>query len=218
MGAADLDRTTDGTGLVAKTTLAEIRKLDAGAKFNRRFAGEQVPTLSEALEHAAGIGIGLVVEIKEFQALDQLIDRLGEVVVKTGAAGGVIFISFDHLVLKKLKARLPGQRTEGIVHARHADIVTVARAADLNSVAIEHMMFQPEDARALHAAGVAVRFHLMRPEEYARYRDHGVNLLTDVPGWLAEGAIDTISGDDVAFLAELAAGASAAGARAHATA
>jgi glycerophosphoryl diester phosphodiesterase len=102
---------------------------------------------------------------------------------------------------------LPGIRTEGITHARHADIVGVARAARLDSVSIEHQMFAPEDGAALHKAGVAVRFHLQRPAYYSRYAALGVDLLAAVPGYMAEGGIDTVSGDDVSFLAGLRAAA-----------
>ena len=40
-----LDRTTDGSGAVRDRTLAEIRRLDAGAWFGPAFRGERVPTL-----------------------------------------------------------------------------------------------------------------------------------------------------------------------------
>jgi glycerophosphoryl diester phosphodiesterase len=195
-----LDRTTDGAGLVNATTLEDIRRLDAGSWFGGKFSGEPVPTLAEALRHAHEIGLGLVVEIKEFRDVPRLIDRLEGVLEETGAADGAIFISFDHVVLRQLKKRLAGIRTEGILHARHADIVSVARAADLDAVSIEHMMFRPEDGEALHDAGIAVRFHLQRPEEYSRYSAAGVDLLAGVRGWIRDGAIDTISGDDVVFL------------------
>ena len=45
-----VDRTTNGTGEVTEMTLAEIRKLDAGGWFDRRFAGEKVPTLEEVFK------------------------------------------------------------------------------------------------------------------------------------------------------------------------
>ena len=45
-----VDRTTNGTGEVTEMTLAEIRKLDAGSWFDRRFAGEKVPTLEEVFK------------------------------------------------------------------------------------------------------------------------------------------------------------------------
>ncbi len=45
-----LDRTTDGSGLIRAHTLAEIRRLDAGAWKDPRFAGTRVPTFREFLE------------------------------------------------------------------------------------------------------------------------------------------------------------------------
>lgn len=202
-----LDRTTDGSGLVSRATLAEIKALDAGTWFNQRFAGERVPTLVEAFDHARAIGLALVVEIKEFQDTDRLVARLAEILDGSGYADDAIFISFDHVFLKDLKERLPGIRTEGILHARHVDPAGVARAANLDSVSVEHMMFRPEDGAALHDAGVAVRFHLQRPEEHSRYARAGVDVVGDVHGWIAAGVIDTVSGDDVAYLADLVAAA-----------
>jgi glycerophosphoryl diester phosphodiesterase len=198
-----LDRTTDGAGLVSRRTLDEIRRLDAGTWFGPAFAGERVPTLIEALGHARDIGIGLVVEVKEFRETERFVARLAEIVATTDFRDHAICISFDHVFLKQLKARVPMLRTEGITHARHADIVAVARNANLDSVSIEHLMFRPEDGEALHRAGIAVRVHFERPAFYAQYADEGVDLLADMRSWLERGAIDTVSGDDVAELARL---------------
>lgn len=49
MHDATVDRTTSGKGRVAELTLAEIKALDAGVKFDKRFAGTRVPTFEEAL-------------------------------------------------------------------------------------------------------------------------------------------------------------------------
>src|SRR3954447_10415450 len=54
MHDADVSRTTDGKGKVSELTLEEIRKLDAGSWFDKRFKGERVPTLREALAAAKG--------------------------------------------------------------------------------------------------------------------------------------------------------------------
>jgi glycerophosphoryl diester phosphodiesterase len=59
-----LERTTDGRGAVARITLAELRKLDAGAWFAPAFAGERVPTLAEALALCGELGVGINLEIK----------------------------------------------------------------------------------------------------------------------------------------------------------
>jgi glycerophosphoryl diester phosphodiesterase len=60
----EVDGTTDGKGKIADLTLAEVKKLDAGVKFDPRFAGERVPTLREVLDLARG-KIGVMLDLKE---------------------------------------------------------------------------------------------------------------------------------------------------------
>jgi glycerophosphoryl diester phosphodiesterase len=61
---AEVDRTTDGKGKVADLTWADVKKLDAGIKFDAKFKGERVPTLREVLEAAKG-KIALMLDLKE---------------------------------------------------------------------------------------------------------------------------------------------------------
>ncbi|NNE75628.1 MAG: glycerophosphodiester phosphodiesterase, partial [Pricia sp.] len=49
MHDASVDRTTNGSGLVRKLTLEEIKTLEAGAWKSEKFRGEKVPTLEEVL-------------------------------------------------------------------------------------------------------------------------------------------------------------------------
>ena len=55
-----VDRTTDGTGIIWQKTLAELKTLDAGSWFDPLFAGEEIPTLAEALTLAEGRGKVLI--------------------------------------------------------------------------------------------------------------------------------------------------------------
>lgn len=59
-----LDRTSDGTGLVREASWSLVRRLDAGTWFDPEFAGEAVPSLTEALELAAALGLAINLEIK----------------------------------------------------------------------------------------------------------------------------------------------------------
>jgi glycerophosphoryl diester phosphodiesterase len=59
-----VDRTTDGHGAVAQLTLAQIQRLDAGAKFAQKFSGDRIPTLDEVMRATRG-KLGLNIEIKE---------------------------------------------------------------------------------------------------------------------------------------------------------
>jgi glycerophosphoryl diester phosphodiesterase len=195
-----LGRSDDGQGRVADRSLAELRRLDAGGWHGASFRGTPIATLEEALEAAARLGLGLLLEIKERERPDLLIDRLGEALRAADALDRVLAISFDHPSLLRARARIPGLRTELITHARHLDPAGLARRAEAASVSIEWDMFDPDDARALHAAGVAVRVTIPRPEAIARRRAHGLDLEARLGPALAEGLIDVLAGDDVGFV------------------
>ncbi len=202
-----LDRTTNGQGAIAARTAAEIAALDAGSWFGAEFAGERMPTLPEVLEFAKAEGLGLVAEIKERFRVERLVERLAELIEATGARDDVLLISFDHVDLRRAKERIPRLRTEGITHSRHAEPVALARAARLDSLSIELDRFHPDDARALHGAGIAIRCHVPPPPELAELQRYGIDPLPELREWLAAGLIDSLSGDDVKFLADLVASA-----------
>ena len=166
-----LDRTTDGNGRVAALDLAELKRLDAGAWFSPKFAGTRVPALEEALATARSNKMGLLIEIKERQRPEILIERLAGLLTAENALADVLVISFDHVSLLRLKTRLPAIRTELITHARHAGPVAMAERAGAASVAIEWNMFDADDAIALHAAGIAVRVTIPRPDRLALRRE-----------------------------------------------
>jgi glycerophosphoryl diester phosphodiesterase len=63
-----LDRTTDGRGRISRLTLSQVQRCDAGGWFCAGFAGERVPTLEDALEVCAELGLGANVEIKAERA------------------------------------------------------------------------------------------------------------------------------------------------------
>jgi glycerophosphoryl diester phosphodiesterase len=198
-----LDRTTDGRGPLGAQDRADLQALDAGGWFAPEFRGTRLPTLAEALAAARRLGLGLVIEIKERRRVAAAITRLAEVLAAERALDEVVIISFDHPSLLELRARLPGVRTEIITHARHADIVAVARAAQADSVSIELDMLHPDDAAALAAAGIGVRCHLPPPAWLERHAAHGLDPAAALLAALRASAISALSGDDVAFLRAL---------------
>jgi glycerophosphoryl diester phosphodiesterase len=210
-----VDRTTDGQGFATDLSLERIRSLDAGNGFHTRFAGTRIPTLAEVLDWAKRENMGLVIEIKETERPELAVDRVAALLEATATAERSIMISFDHVVLKQTVTRHPGIRTEAITHARHADIVGVLRACGASSASIELGMFHSDDAKALHDAGLSNRLSMPRPEVLAEGWHGGRDVLPRVVEWIAEGLVDSISGDDVPFLARLVerAGKSGGGSR-----
>jgi glycerophosphoryl diester phosphodiesterase len=198
-----VDRTTDGHGFAADLDFKRVSELDAGSWFHPRFAGTRVPTLATALDWAKDRDMGIVLEIKEVERPDLAADRVAELLKAIDMGDRVIVISFDHVVLKRAVERHPRLRTEAITHARHVDLIGVLRTCGASSVSIELAMFHPDDGRALHDAGLSNRVHVPRPGELAQYWQGGRDPLPKLTEWIAEGLIDTISGDDVPFIARL---------------
>lgn len=86
-----VDRTTDGTGPVARKTLHELQTLDAGGWKDARFRKERIPTLAEVLALTEGQA-GVVIEVKagsrQYPGIEQQIagelrqaNRLADVII-----------------------------------------------------------------------------------------------------------------------------------------
>jgi glycerophosphoryl diester phosphodiesterase len=102
-----LERTTNGTGKVNEHTLAELKALDAGSKFNPKYAGEKIPTLEEVFE-AVGKQVLVNVELTNYSSpKDDLIAKVAEVVKRQNMQERVLFSSFLPRNLKMMKELLP---------------------------------------------------------------------------------------------------------------
>ena len=109
---AEVDRTTNGKGKVADLTLADVRKLDAGVKFDARFAGERVPTLREVLELAKG-KIAVMIDLKEDG--EEYAEQIATAVRAFGEPKRVVLgiRSVEHA--KRFRKLLPDGRQIGLV-------------------------------------------------------------------------------------------------------
>ena len=105
-----LETTTDGHGPVRDRTLSELKELEAGAWFDRRFAGQRIPTLQELIDEV-GHRLLLNIELKTASLRD---DGLALAVVRilqeNALLGRVIVSSFNPLAVWRIKradARIP---------------------------------------------------------------------------------------------------------------
>src|SRR3989449_9127876 len=106
-----LERTTDGAGAVSDRTLAEIRRLDAGAWFGPAFRGTRVPTLAEVL---AAVALPVNVELKPVGD-DGLEARALAGVESAGALGRVVFSSFEAGAAQRRRVAPPAAPPPGLV-------------------------------------------------------------------------------------------------------
>lgn len=66
-----LSRTTNGHGLIHKTPLCELQKLDAGSWKSSIYKAETIPTLAQAIEVIAQYNMGLNLELKPCEGLEE---------------------------------------------------------------------------------------------------------------------------------------------------
>ncbi|GGY89183.1 glycerophosphodiester phosphodiesterase [Streptomyces nitrosporeus] len=137
-----VDRTTDGSGLVADRTLAELRELDAGE-------GERIPVFEDVLD---AVGSPLQAEIKDVAAARVL----AGVMLRRGLAGRVEVSSFHDEAVAEIARLVPGVRTVLIGSRWGGDVVERAKAAGAGALALNIRRLTLEVAEQAHAEGLKV--------------------------------------------------------------
>jgi glycerophosphoryl diester phosphodiesterase len=126
-----LERTTNGKGDVRDKTAAQLRKLDAGAWFGRKFKGEKIPLLRELFQLAVGRG-GIVIEAKTPSSeLPETPDILAAL-IKEFKSVPVMVISVDGFFLQAFKLLCPKVHTgflSNLLEGPEAAIETALKAS-----------------------------------------------------------------------------------------
>ncbi len=163
-----VDRTTTGRGWIRDLTLREVRKLDAGVRYDPRFAGQKVPVLDEVLHWARGKA-RLLIEIKNgpvyYEGIEERVAadiRLHDMVESCEV------ISFDHQSVKLLKTLSPDIRAGVLYACLPVDPVSLARASDAQILMPNWAYATPGVVDAAHRAGLAVYvWTVNQPDEMA---------------------------------------------------
>lgn len=182
-----LERTTDGTGSVAKLPLEKLRSLDAGKWFDRKFVGTQIPTVNEVLR--------LVAEYRERPALiavDLKAEQVEEQVVRLAEQYQVLDrLLFIGRAITESQVRDTIRATSAKAHC-----AVVAHNADelnqgLSTRNADWIYFRYQPTRAeidkVHAANkfafiAGTTVSGLVPENWRRVTDNGVDgILTDYP-------------------------------------
>ena len=201
----ELERTTNGTGLVRDHTLAELRALDAGYQFDPagdgsfpfRSRGIQIPTLEEALEAFPRLHFN--VEVKEH--IPALIEGTVAAIAKLGREEDVLLAAAEDPIMHDLRAHVRACGAHPAIGASAGDVIGFVRSAlDGTAPPPGPMALQvpPEfGGRALvtrefvahaHAHGLFVHvWTINAPAEIERLIDLGVDgVMSDFPERVAK--------------------------------
>jgi len=202
-----LDRTTSGTGPLARCTAADLRRVRLRAR-DGTLTDDCVPTLDEVLALAAPAGVGLLVEIKTPGPAVTFERRGGRVERVPGAryegleqkvldalraadhAATSLVMAFNPAVVAEVRRLAPTQLTTLLVD-RHlvaagmqpVDAVEWARAVGANFLGIHHALCDAVLVEAAHGLGIAVGVFTVNDEaELDRVVAAGVDVvITDRP-------------------------------------
>jgi glycerophosphoryl diester phosphodiesterase len=182
---ATVDRTTDGTGSLAKLDWAHVSRLDAGSWFAPRFAGERVPRLDEALAEVKALGLGLNLELKTHADEGaRLVAAVAPVLRASSLATAKLLVSsFDHSALGAFHAAAPD--TAIAVLFREIPLRWQMTASAVDAVAINASYRHVSEAaiRSVKAAGLDVYLYTPRaPADVAPMWAWGIDgVFTDDP-------------------------------------
>jgi len=186
---AHLNRTTNRTGAVAALTVEELAACDAGAWFahklarrpriramaknvmnltqdnDLRFAGESVPRLADVLALAMAARVKRVyVELKGNRRHDKqpLFEAVLALVGQHQMERVVTLLSFDHEIVRLVKATTPHLRTaatfafpgRGQLTARA--IISAVERAEADEAALHYGLATRRTVAALHERGISV--------------------------------------------------------------
>ncbi|MEW5957382.1 MAG: glycerophosphodiester phosphodiesterase family protein [Chloroflexota bacterium] len=169
----DLGRRTNGSGLVSRYTVDQLKQLDAGD-------GQTIPTLAEAITCCREQGLGLYLELKSGPVIPAVVDLLRA----EDFIDHTIVASFRPDWLAFVKGLEPSLTTSVLFGAVNLDPVALARAVDARYVhpawedraAEPHRLLTPAWLAHVRAAGLGIIcWHEERPSEITALRQIGVD-------------------------------------------
>ena len=169
-----LGRTTNGSGLVGDLPIAALRRLDAGRWFGEAFAGEPIPTLTEALDALRRVRV--IIEIKNGPIYYRGIADRVVTEVRNARHPAVTVSSFDHPVLLDVRALASDIPTAVLYSARPIDPIRLARDAGAAILHPQWAHVRADGVTAAHGAGLRVEtWTVDDPDDLARIVDTGVD-------------------------------------------
>ena len=156
----------------------DLRRVDAGSWFSPEFAGEQIPTLEEALL-VAGRRIGLNIEIKFNGHDQQLAERVVELIRKAGYTSHCVISSLNQQGLARVRELAPEIRIGQIVTVAVGDVTKL----DVDFLSMNQDQVTAAQVRINRRAGLATHVWTINdPDDMATMLDYGVdNIITDEP-------------------------------------
>jgi glycerophosphoryl diester phosphodiesterase len=189
----DVGNTTDGIGEVGSLTLAELKTLNAAAKFKgvQQVEPQHIPTLEEVLVLVQGRA-RVQIEIKRRNNATRYTSieaRVLEVLRRTHMLHDVRIISFDFPTLQEIKALAPNLRTCALISSKYLkrfnawwkpdSVVQDLVAHGFDCVGVKHSRLTRQLLQSIRARGFQVGvWTVNNPGAMRKFVDMGVDFIT----------------------------------------
>jgi glycerophosphoryl diester phosphodiesterase len=184
-----LEKLGDRHRRAAELTADELRNLDAGSWFDRRFAGERIPTLDEVLgRYATQTRLLLEIKDEEDGARNRALVRATvERVRKHGAEESVFILSFCDAILAATAESAP--RLRRVLNLKPMPLLGEAlqeRLSHLAALCVDVRPLTTVFGRAVRRAGCPLWTYTCNgPRRVARALAADASaVISDRPGWL----------------------------------
>jgi len=170
---AEVDRTTNGKGLVDELTLEEIKELVTEK-------GEKIPTLEEALDFLDK-RVKVLIELKEAGLEEKVLSLVHE----KGLEKNVIIVSFLEEALRKVR-ELNNEVETGLIYVRHGNPIKAALELKANYLLPLYRFTHTANVQKAHENGLKVIvWTINKQEEVSEYVKKGVDgIASDRPDML----------------------------------
>jgi glycerophosphoryl diester phosphodiesterase len=166
---ADVNRTTNGEGLVSELTLKEIKSFSSD--------GEKIPTLEETLDFLDK-KVKVFIELKDTDIEKQVLS----IVDAKGLEKNVVVVSFLEDALKKVRDLNKNIET-GLIYAKHKNPLKAALELKANYLLALYRFVHTANVEKAHECGLkVVVWTINKPEEVEEYAKKGVDgIASDKP-------------------------------------
>ena len=178
---AKVDAVTDGEGFVSDHSLAELKALDAGSRFDATFAGERIPTLLEVLVEV-GDRLLINIELKEGRSTG-LEAAVVDVVKRVELQQRVWFSSFKPYMLYQVRALAPDIPCGLLYGPLNVGTLLLRPFTPYEALHPYTALVNERMVRAAHRRGLRVfTWTLDDPEMARRFAEWGVDgIITNEP-------------------------------------
>jgi len=167
---AEVDRTTDGKGLVNELTLEEIKRLSAEKN-------EKIPALEEALDFLDK-KVKVIIELKETGLEEKVLEAIRE----RGLEKNVLIVSFIEEALRKVR-EIGGKVETGLIYVKHRNPTKTALDLGASYLLPLYRFTHTADVQRAHQNGLKVIvWTINTKEEASEYAKKGVDgIASDKP-------------------------------------